>query len=339
MAGALCSVNRPSDVAVLRWFVNMPTSRRAFLMLPFAGAILAACGGGGNSDTVVVKNDSDWTPVILTTEQVVGPNRFVLGVLDANNAPVVDAKVHLKFFDRNGPSPVQKFEMDAPSQVPARDAGLNEQIVHIHPDGTKHVHVNQTDSVGYYIVESLTFDKSGNWGVEIDLDAPKAKLSGAKRVAFNVIDKSITPAIGSAAPKSRNKTVADVKDISEIDSSANPSPDMHTMTIADAVASGKPTLVLFAVPGYCSSSLCGPEFEIMKKVAPGYSGRANFIHVEFYKDPGSPDRQPVDVIKEWSLTTEPWFFVIDSRGIISAKFEGPATLDELDQALKKVVQA
>jgi hypothetical protein len=315
----------------------MPTSRRKFLALPFAGAVLAACGSSKSNDTVLVKNDASWTPVILTTEQVVGPNRFVLGLLDTNNVPIVDAKVQLTFFDLNSGQPVQKFQANAPSRVPSRDANLTEQIVHIHPDGTKHIHTNQTDAVGYYIVESVTFDESGNWGVQVDMDSSKPKIKGTNRLGFNVIAQGLTPAVGSSAPRSRNKTVADVTDISEIDSSADPSPPFHTMTIADSIASGKPTLVLFAVPGYCTSSLCGPEFEIMKKVAPSYDGKANFIHVEFYKNPGSADREPVDVIKEWSLQTEPWFFVIDSHGIISAKFEGPATLDELDQALKKVV--
>jgi hypothetical protein len=318
----------------------MPTTRRRFLALPFAGALLAACGGGGSSssgDAVVVKNSSDWTPVILTSEQVVGDNRFVLGVLDKNNTPVVDAKVHLTFFDLTSGQTVKKAEMDAPSRVPARDAQLSEQIVHIHPDGTRHIHTNQTDAVGFYVAEDVRFDKAGNWGVQVDLDSQTPKLKGSSRVAFNVLDKGITPAVGSPAPRSRNKTVNDVSDISEIDSSADPSPDMHTSTIADAIAAHRPVLVLFAVPGYCTSSLCGPEYEIMHKLFPDWKDRAEFIHVEFYKNPGSPDRTPVEVTTEWNLTTEPWFFVIDKDGIISAKFEGPATLAELEDALTKVV--
>ena len=75
----------------------------------------------------------------------------------------------------------------------------------------------------------------------------------------------------------------------------------------------------------------------MKKLYSQYQSKAQFIHVEFWNNPGSPDRTPVDVTKEWSLMSEPWFFVIDAHGIISAKFEGPATLDELTAALQKVI--
>jgi hypothetical protein len=109
------------------------------------------------------------------------------------------------------------------------------------------------------------------------------------------------------------------------------------MTVADAVGSGKATLILFAVPGDCESRFCGPELEIMKKLAPKYDGKANFVHVEFYKDPSRPNRTPVDAVNEWNLRTEPWFFVVDAKGIISAKFEGPTSLQELDEAMQKVV--
>jgi hypothetical protein len=113
---------------------------------------------------------------------------------------------------------------------------------------------------------------------------------------------------------------------------------MHTSTIADAIAAGRPALVLFAVPGYCESRLCGPELEIMRKLYPLYRERVEFIHVEFYKDPGSPERVPVDTVREWNLRSEPWFFLIDSKGSIAAKFEGPVSLQELDEALKAVAR-
>jgi hypothetical protein len=315
----------------------MPTSRRKFLALPFAGLLLAACGGGkGGSTQVTTVKNADWTPLILTTEQVVGENRFVIGILDKNNVPVVDAKVDLKFYDLNSGQAVLKADTAAPSRVPARDANLPEQIKVTNPDGSTRIQVNQTDAVGYYIT-NVSFDEPGNWGVEVNLDSQKPKLKGTQRISFNVIPQSITPAVGSPAPRSRNRTVRDVQDISEIDSSADPSPEMHTSTIADAIAAGRPVLVLFAAPGFCTSALCGPEYAIMKRLYGQYKDRVEFIHVEFYNNPGSPDRTPVDVAQEWHLQTEPWFFVIDSHGIISAKFEGPATVDELQQALQKVI--
>jgi hypothetical protein len=92
---------------------------------------------------------------------------------------------------------------------------------------------------------------------------------------------------------------------------------------------------VFATPGYCTSRLCGPELELARKLEPKYQGKADFIHVEIYKDPIK--REVMPTVAEWRLETEPWFFVIDKVGIIRAKFEGPTTIEELDAALQQVV--
>jgi hypothetical protein len=172
--------------------------------------------------------------------------------------------------------------------------------------------------------------------MQVDSANPKVKATLLPR--FNVAAQGITPAIGSPAPRSRNLTVADVADLSEIDSSANPSPEMHTSTIASAIEAGRPALVLFAVPGFCESRLCGPELEIMRRLLPKYRDRVEFIHIEFYRNPGSPQRTVSDTAREWNLRTEPWFFLIDKQGLISAKFEGPVSSQELEQALDAVLK-
>jgi hypothetical protein len=318
--------------------VNVPTKLRAALALLVAAAmlpLLAACSGGGSPSfpAVIRIEDAPFVPQLVSSELVAGPNRFAFGILTRDNVPIVDAKVHLVFYDLNGGQTVKKFETDAASRVPARDAGLSEQVEHIHADGSRHIHVNVGEQVGIYTAQ-VSFDRAGDWGVEIRVVSASPKLDDTLRPRFNVLEKGITPAIGSPAPRSRNLTLNDVTDLSQIDSSAQPSPEMHTTRIADAIAAGKPALVLFAVPGYCSSRLCGPELEIMRRLYPQYRDRVEFIHVEFYKNPASSNREPVDAVREWGLLTEPWFFLIDSKGLIAAKFEGPTSLQELDEALK-----
>lgn len=60
-----------------------------------------------------------------------------------------------------------------------------------------------------------------------------------------------------------------------------------------------------------------------------------FIHVEFYEDPGTNSvvSQPA---KDFGLRTEPWFFLIDANGKIAAKFEGPTSMAELVDAMTAV---
>ncbi|MPZ48803.1 MAG: hypothetical protein GEU75_05725 [Dehalococcoidia bacterium] len=307
----------------------------AFVFLTTALILAAGCSGGGDKFPEVLEiKEGDIVPVLANSELMAGPNRFAFGILDAEGLPIVDAKVHLVFYDLNE-SETMKMEIDAISRVPARDAGLTEQITHTHVDGSQHAHFNVGEQVGIYTA-LVNFDRPGEWGVEIQIDSANPKIKKTIRPRFNVLAQGLTPAIGSAAPRSLNLTVDDVSDIALIDSSATPSPEMHTSTIAGAIAAGKPTLVLFAVPGFCESRLCGPELEIMRKLYPQYRDKAEFIHVEFYKNPGNPDRIPSDTVSEWNLRSEPWFFVIDSKGIITAKYEGPVSLQELDEALKAV---
>jgi len=109
---------------------------------------------------------------------------------------------------------------------------------------------------------------------------------------------------------------------------------MHTESIADGLAAGHPLLILFASPGYCTSRFCGPELEVARKLEPKYKGKVDFIHVEIYKDPAQ--RIPVDAVNEWHLPSEPWFFLVDSKGIVRAKFEGPTGMQELQSALDEI---
>jgi glutathione peroxidase-family protein len=43
------------------------------------------------------------------------------------------------------------------------------------------------------------------------------------------------------------------------------------------------------------------------------------------------------VFEEWGLKTEPFTFVIDSSGSVSAKFEGFVTTEELSEAIEKAL--
>lgn len=321
--------------------------RAALAVLAALSLLLGACGGakpGGASSEgnapgraaatgTPSEATSPFRAVVVASELVVGPNRFALGILDrASNTPIPDAAVRLRFFLLQGNQALPKFEADTVFRAPARDAGLAPSVQHRHPDGSLHLHANAEANVGVYTAP-VTFDTAGTWGVQALVQAPDGR-QGAVAVAFQVAAQPTAPAPGQPAPRSRQPTIHDVSDISQIDSSADPDPRLHDLTIADAIASGKPTVVLFATPGYCSSQFCGPSVEILKKLMPKHAGRVNFIHVEVYKD--FTKLTPSDTFTEWRLRSEPWFFIIDGQGIITDRFDGPTTLAELDAALAKV---
>lgn len=330
--------------------VDFRRAGRCGVLCVAALSLLTACGGSGQATTATKASPAATGPAaaratptqqgdgfqaqVVSAEPLVGLNRFSLGIIDQRTkAPLPDAKVHMRFFEVQGNQGTLRAEADGVFRAPAREAGLATTVAHHHPDGTVHNHSNAEADVGVYVVE-VTFEKAGPWGVEAQVQAPDGR-QGVVRIGFDVAATTRTPLPGQPAPRSRQPTVRDVQDIAQIDSSAQPEPALHDITIADAIASGKPTLVLFATPGYCSSRFCGPEMEIMKKIMPRYAGRVNFIHIEVYKD--FAKLTPSDTFTEWHLTTEPWFFLIDGKGIITARFDGPTTGAELEGALAQVV--
>lgn len=65
----------------------------------------------------------------------------------------------------------------------------------------------------------------------------------------------------------------------------------------------------------------------------------NFIHVEIFDNPseikGDMDRAMVSPeVRKWNLPSEPWTFVINREGIITNRFEGFTTEEELKESLE-----
>jgi hypothetical protein len=264
-----------------------------------------------------------------------------MGVEDRQNVPLPDATVHFRFFQLSGPASASgsvqatlRSEAEAVFRAPARDAGLPLTETVTRPDGTTRTVPSVDPSVGVYSATAV-FDAPGSWAVEATVHGEDGAHSGVLRVPFKVLTQSSTPAVGAPAPPSHNLTVKDVSNLEAVDTSAHPSPDMHTQTVADAIAAHHPALVLFATPGYCESRTCAPELEIARNLEPKYQGKADFIHIEIWRD---PLKTYMPAVLEWHLPSEPWFFIIDQDGKISAKFEGPTTREELDLALQTVAR-
>jgi len=146
------------------------------------------------------------------------------------------------------------------------------------------------------------------------------------------------PAPGQPAPQSHNPTVRDVPDVSYIDS-GQPPDDMHQLSIADAIAQHRPTLVVFATPAFCMSQTCGPQVHAVQQLEPRFRNRLTFIHVEVYQDfkPDPSKRRLTDTFVAWQFQTEPWVFLIDSKGTIRNRFEATADTDELGAAIDQLL--
>jgi hypothetical protein len=142
---------------------------------------------------------------------------------------------------------------------------------------------------------------------------------------------------GEGAPTSETRTSAEFPDLSVITSDPEPDPAMYEMSIAEAVSSGTPSVVVFATPAFCASQACGPLLDQVKALRPEYED-VEFVHVEIYEDlqVETEDLTTVPAVTEWGLPSEPWVFVVDSSGVVSAAFEGAASDSELTAAIDAV---
>ena len=187
----------------------------------------------------------------------------------------------------------------------------------------------------------LSFDRPGTWGIEMAVLNDDGTTSQTS-LRFEVGQRSSTPAVGEPAVGSISKTIESVERIGQLTTGSLQDSELYRLTIADAIVSGKPTVVVMASPAFCTNAVCGPQVEVLQQLKDAYEGEANFIHVDIYDNPeeiqGDLDRARLSsTVVEWALPSTEWSFVIDRQGVVAARFEAFATLDELEQALKKVL--
>jgi hypothetical protein len=120
---------------------------------------------------------------------------------------------------------------------------------------------------------------------------------------------------------------------------------MHAISLDLALKNGKPTVAVFATPLLCESRMCGPVTDEVIVASENLGSKANFIHVEEFL-PG-PDHVPDSnagrlegqspAFKAWHLTSEPWVYVIDTKGVIRYNADGPVTAPEIEAAVQPLL--
>lgn len=310
-------------------------TRRGFTWALLAAGALAialvavACGGGKDESEfsgVTEVGGGNITPIVISSDLSVGTERLSVGLLK-DNAPVKNGDVQFNVYRLNGTQGTLK------SQVKATDVHLDQATTEKHEDGKTETH--EAGSIGVYVA-NVEFDSPGDWGLVVTGKAD-GKDIGQLQVAFQVQPQERGIAVGSPPPKSVQTLARDVASLSEIDTSQKPDPEMHSMTIADAVSSGKVTVIAFATPAFCRSAVCGPVKLLVDDLFGKYGAQANFVHVEPYDLPKARTGklEPIPLLEnEWRLETEPWVFIVGKDGLVSAKFEAAVSKDDLEKALQ-----
>ncbi len=153
-------------------------------------------------------------------------------------------------------------------------------------------------------------------------------------MALSVGAKNGPPDVGDRAIRVHTLTGADVGgNLTKISTRVPPAPKLLNTDFADVLGK-KPVVLQFATPALCSSRTCGPVVDIAEQVRAQNGKGVAFIQQEIYVDNTPPKLRPQ--VQKWRLQTEPWLFVIDRKGIITARFEGVFSAGELARAVAQV---
>lgn len=287
--------------------------RRIVWMTLLIALVASACSSAPDAEDQVPTTKGaptpgqDVFPVIASSEIVVGDNRLQIGLIDNNDAPVRSPKTTL-----------QVAFVGPGDEEPASEATMS-FLWTIKP------------VQGLWVGEA-SFDRAGEW--EGVIDVAGGGYDASVRITFEVKKEGTTPEIGEKGPAVDTPTASDVADLSEITTDSDPDPRFYELSIAEALKSGRPAVIVFATPKFCSSQVCGPTLSIVKDIAKEYS-RVSFVHVEPYDLDKVPEElEPVPAVTAWGLPSEPWVFVTDSKGRVAAKYEGSVAPSELAQLLR-----
>ena len=274
----------------------------------------------------------DMIPLVVSSQNVVGPSRFLFSIIDSANRVLAaaDVPVTAAFYNLAADPATPVAIVDATFLDPGNGTGR-----------------------GLYRTD-VDFTCSGEWGLVVTAQLPAASggpgaspTAVTSRVIFDVLPAGSVPAIGSPAPQSDSPTATSLAEARSISTDDDPDLDLYTHTIKAAVTSGKPSAILFATPAFCQTATCGPVLDHVKAIAKDFKDRVVFVNVEPYRLKETPaglqpdvdadgHLQPVQAVTEWGLPTEPYLFIVGGDGRVFASFEGILGEDEVRAALMDV---
>ncbi len=288
---------------------SLPAVTRRFVSAFFGLAFLAAACGGGSSNSAFPEGSF---AVPSSADLSIGQERLLVGVSLADNTRLGSPEDPVTFTVSPDADP------DAAQTVDATFVWILEPVV-----GLYRANVN--------------FDRSGIWQVVVT----PAGADPLEPALFNVFDESFAPKPGERAPLPQTPTLDEFA-IQELTTDSEPDLSFYETSLADAVATGNPTVLVFSTPAYCQTSACGPLLDLVKHASSEHPG-VNFVHVEVFTGLTDSDFVPdgahlaPSVGPDWyNLPSEPWVFVIDGDGVIAARFEGVMDSGELADAIAKI---
>lgn len=252
---------------------------------------------------------------VHNTQLALGLERVAFSLTDASGQPVsTDSELEVIFYKVSEPKEGQEqLQRSASGGAVYFGKGM--------PHGGSWVVYNDFDSSGEWILDVTA--SSGGW-------------KGQGRASMDVAGRTSTPRIGAKAPSTDTPYLHEGVTLEDLTSDDAPVQALYKMSLAEALQTGKPTALLFASPAHCDSDDCRATLAEFKKVLGQRGGSMNFIHVES-KDLKQPDQQSATA-EAWGLPTDLWTFLLDDKGFVLSRIEGPVDAVELGLVIDEFVK-
>lgn len=270
-------------------------------------ALVSACGGGGTGSTAPTDPP---TQALLVAPQnsdlTVGINRVGIALLDGRQQPILNAQATLRIQGGAGTFETRPLEWIGPNYgaIPV------------------YLGTARFDQPGQYryVVHAVLAG-----GHSLDGSATVSVVDPSKSAELPV--RARVTAVGALTQRTLHDPATT---LAELDSGVPPD-QWHDATIADGLARHQPMLLYFGEPGRCPSQTCGPTVKVLQTLWPQYQGRVLFEHIEVHIPASSETFNPVYIA--FGLTSEPWVYLVNADGIVTDRFEGPVTADEIRASL------
>ena len=315
-------------------FFSGGTSRLKLAPLLLVTIVTAAiifstgCVSPRGSNSELPLGGPEYSALVASSDLAKGRNRLIFALVDRRNVPVDAGQARI----------VATYTPPGSTEAEVRQE-VNSDFLPWPPEGSgRGVFVADIE---FDVAGEATPQNPGLW--ELRISATRADGTEVETTtAVRVFSEPSTPVEGDPAPLSITPTANEAEDLTHITSALEPDPDLYQLSVHEALGEEKPLVVLFSTPAFCVSATCGPQLEILGQLKDRYTGRANFIHVEVFKDPhliqgNRTAAQQVPAVEEWGLLAEPWTFVVDRNGKVSSKFEQFTPLKVLEAALQEVL--
>lgn len=299
-------------------------SRRVFLAGAGSALVLAACGGGSGDD------------------QTDGPSPT-----PRPNGSGTDAKLALGAGFANGlstppvlvPGVAQRLPLvvfDVDQGAPLREGGPESFDVSVLRNNaivsTATVKRHAAEIPTPYFPLVFTPPEAGDYEVRAGFSTTPVPFRVGTRDAVKLVQ------VGDPLRPVLTPTTDNARGVDPI-CTRSPSPcPFHSITLTDALASKKPTVLAITTPGFCQTAICGPVLEILMELAPKFPA-LQVVHAEVYVEPnkktsGAP--KTTETIATYGLAYEPSLYVADAAGIVKTRLDFTWDRVELEAALAGV---